>query len=62
VIEDGTLATVVLLLARATVTGCAGGAYLMVAVPVADAGPTTLVGLSDREVTPCAVPAGHTVN
>jgi hypothetical protein len=51
VIVAGTRATVVLLLPRVTVTGSEGGAYRMVTVPVADAGPTTLVGFSDSAAT-----------
>jgi hypothetical protein len=47
----GTCATVVLLLARVTVTASDGGAYLMVTVPVAEAGPTIEVGLRDSAVT-----------
>jgi hypothetical protein len=48
---DGTLATAVLLLDRATAADWEGGAYLMVTVPVAEAGPTTLGGSSDSAVT-----------
>jgi hypothetical protein len=51
VIVAGTRATVVLLLPSVTVTGAEGGAYRIVTVPVVDAGPTTLVGLSDSDAT-----------
>ncbi len=58
----GTLATVLLLLERVTVTAAEGGAYLKVTVPVAGFGPTMLVGSSDNALTACAVPAGQTLS
>ncbi len=45
----GTLATALLLLESVTMAPPEGAAALKVAVPVAEVGPTTLVGLTDNE-------------
>ena len=60
----GTLATAVLLLKRVTTAPPVGAAALKVTVPVEDAGPTTLVGLSARaeSVTGGGGAGGETVS
>ncbi len=58
----GTVATALLLLVSVTTAPPEGAAALKVAVPVAEVGPTTLVGLTDNEDKLGAAVAARGVN